>query len=1327
MVKRIKTIEKIFLLIATVVILIIFGRYFYTSTKTLVNNVVDFVQDLRLKCGDNEVRLRISGGYICRSKDIESSVWKDIFDNYPKTGKGREIAYSFLDKGSIEVADKYLEDIYQIDRYEDFKIEDEITWEEDPFDERYWRFMFYSLRHTRHLLYAGIETENEEYFNELKDILESFADVGMEKEQSWEDYHAVAFRSMVLTNSWYKLREHNQLSYELSTKLLKSIKVHGDFLLDNNHYEAEYNHGINQATALLVLAVNFPELDDGGKWLEISKRRLNSGIADIVDGDGILVENSPYYHFYAMEKYWEIYNYAKDNDIELSSEFESKIDKTISYATYILHPNLRIPIIGASLDREINFSREYKDISKQDDEFLYVLTRGEDGKEPSNKSIYYPVSGQTIMRSGWGKGDDFEKQTQIIFDIGPYRTEHSDLDALNFVLYSQSQVLIGDSGLYTYEEGKYKDYFHGTSAHNTVVVDGKDQKVGSAIAITFFEDDEYSYQTASQNLNDGVEHSRAVVLLEDDLVLVLDSLISGEDHVYEQKFHLNPDAEIDVNNLKLNVKGKKVDFNIRQLIDNGTTVGTIKGQEEPVDGWCSFVYEEKVPCYSVSYKQENSNAFFATLITIGDIDNNLVTKIDKDNKNIEISTGKKVYNINVETMLGEEEIINVSNNEINSADKKQILSFNRFENWNLNSSDDYVYSYFDDTGLILTGMKPEAEIKKTIDLSHSNLWLRMKIENAMNAVGASILLSNDNWNNYASFSLLNPYRYEYNEEWLDISIGKSGVRERGGQWRFGEPGFDWSKIDSIKFRSTTNNGAYPKIFLDGLYTIPEQEGGSVVIVFDDGHKTVLKAADIMREHGIKGNIAVIADRPGINTNYLYLDDLKKLQNEDDWNMVNHSTHHRNAVTYYYDKNNLSDYERDVVGGLKYLEDNDINSAPNWYIYPHGATNEEIKNILSKYYKFARTTINSPEVYPFADPYGVKTFSVYDDTPVSAIDLAVRDAKKYNTTLFLTFHRIKISQEDDEGYPVDNFEKLMDIISKQDIPVKTLSELDESNNESVIDLVIKEYVPTEIVLDIKVEKNNIIKKIYNLFVSAFSFSDDFSVAGRLEEVGSMEKSVSENWWVNSGSYFINEDGVGMTLQGELSEDDKWRIKYNEYNSDETDDGYHSQNIFRLINKNKLLNYQQEVYFKVIEDNLSKSEHRYESNALLLFSRYLDQNNLYYAGIRVDGNAVIKKKINGKYYTLASEKILDGTYNRETNTSLLTKEKWIGVRSEIKNKDNGVEITLFTKTDSGTWKQAVQVFDDGESFGGAAITKKGYSGIRTDFMDVEFDNYLLEEIK
>jgi hypothetical protein len=37
------------------------------------------------------------------------------------------------------------------------------------------------------------------------------------------------------------------------------------------------------------------------------------------------------------------------------------------------------------------------------------------------------------------------------------------------------------------------------------------------------------------------------------------------------------------------------------------------------------------------------------------------------------------------------------------------------------------------------------------------------------------------------------------------------------------------------------------------------------------------------------------------------------------------------------------------------------------------------------------------------------------------------------------------------------------------------------------------------------------------------------------------------------------------------------------------------------------------------------------------------------------------------------------------------------------------------------------DDGKTFGGAAILNEGYAGIRTDFMDVEFDDYKIEVIK
>lgn len=47
-------------------------------------------------------------------------------------------------------------------------------------------------------------------------------------------------------------------------------------------------------------------------------------------------------------------------------------------------------------------------------------------------------------------------------------------------------------------------------------------------------------------------------------------------------------------------------------------------------------------------------------------------------------------------------------------------------------------------------------------------------------------------------------------------------------------------------------------------------------------------------------------------------------------------------------------------------------------------------------------------------------------------------------------------------------------------------------------------------------------------------------------------------------------------------------------------------------------------------------------------------------------------------------------------------------------------------SGDWKLALTVKDNGKIFGGRLIGNKGYAGIRTDFMDVEFDDYRIEEL-
>jgi hypothetical protein len=242
----------------------------------------------------------------------------------------------------------------------------------------------------------------------------------------------------------------------------------------------------------------------------------------------------------------------------------------------------------------------------------------------------------------------------------------------------------------------------------------------------------------------------------------------------------------------------------------------------------------------------------------------------------------------------------------------------------------------------------------------------------------------------------------------------------------------------------------------------------------------------------------------------------------------------------------------------------------------------------------------------------------------------------------------------------------------------------------------------------------------------SFADDFSGNYRLEETGKRSGSASPNWWLNSGGWMIISGGAGKTIQGDLDSGDKWFKNYKKNNPEDTDNGAHPQNIFRLVGRDKWQNFTQEVYFKINKMNFGESVNRNESNGFLLFNRYQDGDNLYYTGLRVDGYAVIKKKLKGDYHTLAEEKIFSGpNYDREKNPNLLPVGKWMGIKSVVKTNSNGdTEINLYYKEnrDTGEWKLVSHYVDKGQK--GEEITAPGYGGIRTDFMDVEFDDYNIE---
>ncbi len=537
MVKKLKNWILSFAMILTIILVVsvVVGKYFLDTGKIAYK---EYQQNIKLKvlqnlrnsyeCHQNEIKIEVAGGKVCRY-DVAESEYRNIFDTYPISSDGKEDLYAMLKQGTLKEANQILDNNIPIDRYEPIQVDSEMYWDEDPYGERYWKFAYYRLRHLSNLFFAFDETHDSVYLMKAKEIVLSFIKEGTEKSNAWDDYHAVAFRTMFIEKTWWQLRINNLLTYQDSELILESIENHAKYLVDPNHYEKGHNHGLNEAGALYSVAANFPKLDKNGDWMKLATKRLSSTLTDVVDADGVLVENSPYYHFYTLEKYWEISKYSKQFNIPISDIYESRLKKMIEYAIYVLQPNNEIPLLGASLKRKILYSGVYKEISQKYPELMFVLTQGKEGKAPNDINRVYQASGEVIMRSSWGDSETFGDQTQIIFDGGPYRTQHSDLDGLSFSLYGAGESLLPDSGLYTYEASELKNYFHGTSSHNTVTVDNLDQAPGNVSIGKIIEGNGYVSQSGEHELYKGVTHKRTISLIGKRYALIVDDLDSDRE------------------------------------------------------------------------------------------------------------------------------------------------------------------------------------------------------------------------------------------------------------------------------------------------------------------------------------------------------------------------------------------------------------------------------------------------------------------------------------------------------------------------------------------------------------------------------------------------------------------------------------------------------------------------------------------------------------------------------------------------------------------------------------------------------------------------------
>ena len=217
---------------------------------------------------------------------------------------------------------------------------------------------------------------------------------------------------------------------------------------------------------------------------------------------------------------------------------------------------------------------------------------------------------------------------------------------------------------------------------------------------------------------------------------------------------------------------------------------------------------------------------------------------------------------------------------------------------------------------------------------------------------------------------------------------------------------------------------------------------------------------------------------------------------------------------------------------------------------------------------------------------------------------------------------------------------------------------------------------------------------------------------IEETRSSETSSSPMLWVSSGAlFFVNDAGLGTTVVGELPPDHPWRQEYARTNPRDTDGGGHPQNVFRLFRREILGNAVGGLTFRLLATNPSDSPERGPWSGVFLLHRFLGGGDFYAAGVRMDGRAVIKRKRDGAFTTLALRDLFGSpaAFDRNANPNLLPAGRPIRLDTRVETLGDG-SVTLGLSVDG---EPVLEATDPGPS----AIRSDGFPGMASDFMDLE----------
>jgi hypothetical protein len=478
-------------------------------------------------------------------------------------------------------------------------------------------------------------------------------------------------------NAYYNFLNSPSFTPEAHACFIRGIIEHGEKLekTELDLPDRTGNWVTMECNGLGTIAILFPEFKMSDSFKRTAFERLDKELDKQIYPDGAEIELTPHYHQVSLYNFMRLSTLALKNNISLPEGYIHKMKKMFEYNLYLMDPSGFLPPFNDAGHESIVSSRfevsglmEAYDIWK-DEKFLFGATLGREGKKPEFDSYYFNWAGYYVMRSGWNYNDNC-----LYFDAGPLGSGHEHEDMLNLYLYSHGKILLTE-GSYSYDKSEWRKFAISTPAHNTIMVDGKEQHradiPGSRVVkeplqnpwiSTFLFDYgsgtySYGYQESKYvpvqfkpiefvgPKDTSVSHTRSVIFLKPYYYVAVDFLEGRGTHKYESHFNLDaPDAKIDEKSKAIQtLRTDSVQLGLFPMDIEKMDVRIVKGQTDPILGW--LPNEKRAIPTVVFTKNEEAPAVFSTFIYPYYISTPEVSysKIPSGNKNI---WGKKIITPN---------------------------------------------------------------------------------------------------------------------------------------------------------------------------------------------------------------------------------------------------------------------------------------------------------------------------------------------------------------------------------------------------------------------------------------------------------------------------------------------------------------------------------------------------------------------------------------------------------------------------------------------------------------------------------------------------------